>query len=282
MLEINSLTFSYSRRKSNVIDIPSMTFEQGGIYGLLGPNGAGKSTLLYLICGLLTPKRGSVTFNGVNTRLRRPSTLADIFLVPEEFELPKMRLSQYIGIWKGFYPRFSHDCLLRNLELFGIESDPRLDTLSMGQKKKTYMCIALAANTPLLIMDEPTNGLDIPGKISFRSFIASNMTDDRTIILSTHQVQDITSLIDHVAIIDRRSLLLNASIAGVCERLAFLTTTDPEIISRALYSQPAINGYDVVVPAYDGNETDVNLTTLYQLVTTRPESVSEIFKNPAR
>lgn len=282
MLEIKNLTFSYSRQKSNVIDGMSMTFEQGGIYGLLGPNGAGKSTLLYLICGLLTPKRGSVTFNGVNTRLRRPATLADIFLVPEEFELPKMRLSQYIKIWQGFYPHFSYDSLMSNLRLFGLESDPMLDALSMGQKKKVYMCFALAANTSLLIMDEPTNGLDIPGKISFRSFIASNMTDTRTIILSTHQVQDITSLVDHVAIIDQHNLLLNASIADVCEHLAFYTTSDPEAIARALYSQPAINGYDVVLPATPGSETDVNLTTLYQLATTRPETTSEIFKTLTR
>ncbi len=156
MLEINGLTFSYPARSSKVIDNLSMTFERDGIYGLLGPNGAGKSTLLYLICGLLTPKSGTVTYNGVNTRLRRPETLADIFIVPEEFELPKMRLSDYIKQWRGFYPKFSHDSLVRNLELFEMEHDPRLDALSMGQKKKVYMSVALAANTPLLIMDEPT------------------------------------------------------------------------------------------------------------------------------
>lgn len=282
MLEINHLTFAYPRQKTNVIDNLTMTFESEGIYGLLGPNGAGKSTLLYLICGLLTPKHGNVTFNGSNTRLRKPATMADIFLVPEEFELPKMRLSQYLKIWKKFYPNFSDDDLTRNLELYELEHDPRLDALSMGQKKKVYMCVALAANTPLLIMDEPTNGLDIPSKINFRSFIAANMSPDRTVIISTHQVPDIASLIDHVAIFDRQNIRLNASIADISSRLAFYSTSNSDILAKAIYTQPSIDGYDAIVPATGDVETEVNLVTLYQLATTKPEIIHDLFNTQAQ
>ncbi len=280
MLDINNLSFSYPRQKLNVIDRLSMTFEPDGIYGLLGPNGAGKSTLLYLICGLLTPKSGTVTLDGVDTRLRNPRTTGDICIVPEEFDMPKMRLSKYLKIWCGFYPKFSHDNLVRNLEMFGIERDPQLNTLSMGQKKKVYMCIALAANTSLLVMDEPTNGLDIPSMMSFRSFIASNMSDDRTVIISTHQVQDIATLIDHVAIIDRNKILLNTSIVDISERLAFCSTSNPDMLDKALYSQPTTNGYDTILPGGEV-ETEVNLVSLYQFVTTKPEIAHKIFQNPS-
>ncbi|WP_289225838.1 ATP-binding cassette domain-containing protein, partial [Bacteroides acidifaciens] len=92
MLKIDHLTFFYPHRTKPVIDDFSMELPAGGVYGLLGRNGAGKSTLLYLIAGLLTPKSGNVAFAGTDTRLRRPKTLADIFIVPEEFNLPSMSL----------------------------------------------------------------------------------------------------------------------------------------------------------------------------------------------
>lgn len=164
MLQIHDLTFTYPKQKQPTINGLTFDVNDGGVYGLLGPNGAGKSTLLYLISGLLTPKSGDVTFNGIDTRLRRPSTLSDIFLVPEEFSLPEVKLSEYVRRTSAFYPHFSGEDMKRHLEMLEIEGDPNLGALSMGQKKKVYMSFALACNTPLLLMDEPTNGLDIPAK----------------------------------------------------------------------------------------------------------------------
>ncbi len=118
--------------------------------------------------------------------------------------------------------------------------------------------------------------------MNFRSFIASNMSEERTIIISTHQVHDIQHLIDHVAIFDRQSIQLNAPMAEISRKLAFYNTSNPEIVEKALYSQPSIDGYEVVIPSDGEEETDVNLVSLYQLVTTKPELVNEIFKNQAQ
>lgn len=276
MLEINNLSFTYPKQKSPTINGLSFSVSEGGVYGLLGPNGAGKSTLLYLISGLLTPQRGEVKLNGVNTRLRRPSTLADIFIVPEEFSLPATKLSTYIRHTSCFYPRFSHEDMKRHLEMFELDGDLNLGALSMGQKKKVYMSFALACNTPLLLMDEPTNGLDIPGKVTFRRFIASNMTDERSVIISTHQVADINRLLDHVIILDNRNVLMNASTEDITSRLAFLTTDNPALISSALYAQPTLGGTAIVVPA-DGNETEINLETLFTLATEQPALIKALF-----
>ena len=79
----------------------------------------------------------------------------------------------------------------------------------MGQKKKVYMCIALAARTKLLLMDEPTNGLDIPSKSQFRKVVAQGMRDDQIVVISTHQVRDVETLLDHVTIIEQNAVLLN-------------------------------------------------------------------------
>ena len=86
-----------------------------------------------------------------------------------------------------------------------------LGALSMGQKKKVFMSFALATNTSLLLMDEPTNGLDIPGKSQFRKFMASGMTDNKTIVISTHQIRDIDKMLDSVMIMDESRVLLNES-----------------------------------------------------------------------
>ena len=208
MIEIKDVTFAY-RSHQPVLDGFSLQFARGGIYGLLGKNGTGKSTLLYLMMGLLRPQKGIVTVDGIDTTLRRPEVLSEMFLVPEEYDLPAISLSAYVKAIKPFYPRFSEDLLKQCLANFEMSTDINLGELSMGQKKKVYMSIALAANTRYLLMDEPTNGLDILSKSQFRKVVIEGMSEDKTIIISTHQVHDVELLLDHVCIIERNKVLLN-------------------------------------------------------------------------
>ena len=111
MIAIDHIHFSYGRRRTAVFDDFSLTLDSDCIYGLLGKNGTGKSTLLYLIAGLLLPSRGSVRYLGTETRLRRPETLSELYLLPEEFTLPKVRLAEYVKLHRPFYPRFSDELL---------------------------------------------------------------------------------------------------------------------------------------------------------------------------
>ena len=208
MISIQNIKFSY---KSNdaVLDNFSLEFGTGGIYGLLGKNGTGKSTLLYLMMGLLRPQKGGVTIDGTDATLRRPEVLNEMFLVPEEYDLPRISLRKYVRAIKPFYPRFSDELLEKCLANFEMTSDIDLGSLSMGQKKKVYICLALATNTRYLLMDEPTNGLDILSKSQFRKAVIEGMSDDKTVIVSTHQVHDVELLLDHVCIIERNRVLLN-------------------------------------------------------------------------
>ena len=208
MVSIQNITFSYSKHQVVLNDF-SLEFGTSGIFGLLGKNGTGKSTLLYLMMGLLRPQKGDVTIDGISATLRCPEVLSEMFLVPEEYDLPATSLRQYVKAIKPFYPRFSDELLERCLANFDMQTDINLGSLSMGQKKKVYMSIALAANTRYLLMDEPTNGLDILSKSQFRKTVIDSMTDDKTIIISTHQVHDVELLLDHVCIIERNKVLLN-------------------------------------------------------------------------
>ena len=255
----------------------SLSFEKGAVYGLLGLNGTGKSTLLYLLTGLLRPQQGSVLYKGEDGQKRLPSTLNDMFIVPEEFELPKMSIKRYAALHAGFYPRFSYEQLQKNLAMFGLDDSVVFNNLSMGQQKKAFMCYALATNTSLLVMDEPTNGLDIPSKSEFRRLIASNMTDDKTIIISTHQVRDIDSLLDHIVIIDRSSVLLNASSDEICRRLLFTEQPISEPTDGALFVQPSVAGNSVILPNEFDEESRLNLELLFNGVLAERDKFAVLF-----
>ena len=277
MIEVENLSFNYGRRKSKVLVDFSMKLEKGSVYGLLGKNGTGKSTLLYLMAGLLRPQTGNVLYKGVDVKKRYPDTLQDMFLVPEEFALPNVSLKQYVKLNAPFYPNFSDELLNACLRDFDMNEDIHLGELSMGQKKKAFMCFALATNTSLLMMDEPTNGLDIPSKSQFRKVIASGMSDEKAVIISTHQVRDIDSLLDHVLIMDGSKLLLNESVSSICEKLYFAEQGINEPTEGALYVQPSVQGNSVILPNEYGEDAKLNLEVLFNAMLAERERMQQMF-----
>ena len=276
MIDVKDVSFGYGR-KSKVLDGFSMQLEKGAVYGLLGKNGTGKSTLLYLMAGLLRPQAGKVCYKGTDVTLRSPKTLQDMFLVSEEFALPPVSLKQYVKLNAPFYPNFSHQMLGECLNDFDMNEDIHLGELSMGQKKKAFMCFALATNTSLLMMDEPSNGLDIPSKSQFRKVIASGMNDDKTVIISTHQVRDIDSLLDHVLIMDGSRLLLHESVASICEKLYFAEQGMNELTDDALYVQPSVQGNSVILPNTYGGDSKMNLELLFNATLAERVKIQSMF-----
>lgn len=282
MIEVKNLSFAYHKsgfafrktRKEIFHDL-SFSLEKGRIYGLLGKNGAGKSTLLYLMSGLLTAQKGEILFNGENVSRRLPSTLKDMFIVPEEFELPSISLTSYIELNASFYPKFSKDDMIKYLHFFELDLDMNLGALSMGQKKKIFMSFALATNVSLLIMDEPTNGLDIPGKSQFRKFIASGMNDDKTILISTHQVKDVDKILDHVMILENSKILLDESMVEIGKKYLFMETDNKEIVENALYSIPSLQGEYVIIPNENDEDSQINLELLFGAITAKYEKQND-------
>ena len=266
MIDIKNMSFKYAGQKELVFDNFSLRLEENKIYGLLSKNGTGKSTLLYLIAGLLRPTKGSVCCNGIATDKRQVETLREMFLVPEEFDLPSMTLKRYIELNAPFYPRFSKERLEACLKDFELDTDLQLRSLSMGQKKKVFMSFALATNTQLLLMDEPTNGLDSPSKSQFRKTVAQNMSDDQTIIISTHQVHDVEALLDHILMLNQRELLLNASVQEITEKYVF-EYRQPDQMDGVLYAEPTLQGNAVIAHRKEGQaETQLNLELLFNAV----------------
>lgn len=270
MLSFSNVSFTYGRRGKEVLSGLSLDFEENGIYGILGKNGTGKSTMLYLAAGLLRPKGGNVTAEGVPTQSRRPETLRKLFLVPEEFDLPEVSLRTYVQLNAPFYPTFREDILARCLKSFELGDDINIGRLSMGQKKKVYISFALAAGTKYLLMDEPTNGLDIPSKKVFREVIAREMTEERVMIISTHQVRDVEQLIDHVVIVNEGTVMLNASTAEIESRLRFEQRAVGADLSDALFVQQTMRGIELICPNSGNDETPIDLELLFNALQTVP------------
>ncbi|SEV95944.1 ABC-2 type transport system ATP-binding protein [Chitinophaga sp. YR573] len=276
MIKISNLSFGYSNKKLLYSDL-SLNIKGGNIYGLLGKNGAGKSTLLKNISGTLFPKKGKVIVNGSIPQRRKPSFLNTVYFISEDVTLPPLTLRKYLDLFSVFYPNFNVDELNTFLKELAVSVPAKLSALSFGQQKKFSIAFALACNTQILLMDEPTNGLDIPSKAQFRQLIASVMTDDRIIIISTHQTRDLENLIDQVIIVDDGQLLLNESVDSITEKLIFETVSTPPNDNRILYVEKHLKGVSLVRENTSGEDTRINLENLFNGVTSKPQLAKEIF-----
>jgi ABC-2 type transport system ATP-binding protein len=278
MLQIRNLSFGYSKKKLLYKDL-SLSLGKGKIYGLLGKNGAGKSTLLKNLVGLLFPKKGDIDINGFRPQKRQPAFLETIYIIPEEVYVPALTISAYMDLFAPFYRSFDKEKFGQYLEQLDITDQGKLNTLSFGQQKKFIIAFALACNTEILLLDEPTNGLDIPSKIKFRKLISSILTEDRIIIISTHQIRDLDNLIDQVIIIDKGDLLLNASIGQIADKLIFKTVADITDKGELFYAEESLKGYSIVAENKEGEVSKVNLEHLFNAVTENAAKVKSIFKH---
>lgn len=278
MIKIENLTFAYGKKKPNVIEDLSLTLHPGAIYGLLGKNGTGKSTLFYLLSGLLFPDGGKVSMNDINVTNRQLGTLQDIYILPEEFDAPKISFEKYVRLHAPLYPRFDHKQLGRCMAEFELPMDVDLKSLSMGQKKKAMLCFALATGTRLLLLDEPTNGLDIPSKAVFRRVVTSCMNDERIIIISTHQVRDVEYLLDRVILLKDSQLHYEGATSDITERLSFAVVPTTDVPSTAIYQEPNLAGTSVVYPNPGGEETVLNLELFFNALSVQPDLVERYLK----
>ena len=279
MIEINNLKFSYKRNKM-VIDDISLNIEKGYIHGLLGKNGIGKTTLLKLMAGLLFPNSGEIEVLGYTPMQRKVGFLQDIFFLSEEFDVYKMSIENYVKLNSVFYPKFSETDFYNYLEEFEItDRKSKLNALSFGTKKKVIIAFGLATHARLMILDEPTNGLDIPSKAQFRKIILKAMNDETTIIISTHQVRDLHNLIDSILIMDERNILINASNREITSKLYFGVEKDISNIDNILYSEDNIGGNLFVKENRENLESNLDIELFFNAVFHNKEKIKSILSN---
>lgn len=278
MVHIENVSFGYPN-KTQLFEDLYVSLPLGNIYGLLGKNGAGKSSLLKLIAGLLFPKKGSLHVGGFLPKDRRPEFLSEIYLVTEEFEVPAMGMKRFVDLYSPFYPRFNHELLQEYLNEFSLPTDEKLTALSYGQKKKFLLSFGLATDCQLLILDEPTNGLDIPSKSQFRKVVASAIHDERSFIISTHQARDMENLIDPIIILDEGQIIFFEDYEQISKKLTVSKIKTLPPIDQVVYSESNFSGYTVVEENTSEVESNMNLEILFNAVVNNRKKVQEIFKN---
>lgn len=275
MIEIKDLAFSYG--KTPILKSITTTLEEGRIYGLLGENGVGKTTLLTLLCGLKKVCSGSITTDGENPFDRTPTLLQNQFYLPDEVLPVAMKAKCFAKERGAFWPDYDHSKFLEIMKEFENDPAKKMNQMSAGQLKKTYISLALACGCKYIFMDEPTNGLDIPSKTQFRSAIMKYTSDDSTIVISTHQVRDLENIIDPIIILDRQDVLLNASVEEITSKLYFDYGT--QLHPESLYSEQLPGGFIQVYPNTTGEDSKINVEALFNAVHKNKELIKGMFSN---
>jgi ABC-2 type transport system ATP-binding protein len=271
MVQIESLQFGY-RKGMLLFDDLSLTLNKGSVYGLFGVNGAGKTTLIRQIAGLLFPKKGSVKIDEREAGRRDVEMMRELFIIPEEFWLPSVTVERYVSIHRGLYPKFNITTFETIMKEFEVSSKMKLDQLSYGQKKKFMIAFGIATNCGLLMMDEPTNGLDIPSKSQFRKIMASHISEDCCVLISTHQVRDLSSIIDHVIIVDNGRIRFMESTETITDHLSFGIISG-ETEGEVIYSENIFGG-KAAISKNKGKHTEIDFELLFNGVIRNAESIN--------
>jgi len=273
MIHLQNISYAYHKSRP-VLSNVNLDIKPGHIYGLLGENGAGKSTLLKSLAGLVFPQHGDIRVMGYQPAKRTPEFLSQLFFIPEEFTLPPVHLSRYLNTYTPFYRDFDRVLFDQLLADFDIGSNVHLEALSFGQKKKLFIAFGLAAKTRLLLMDEPTNGLDIPSKSQFRKIMATVLSEDRCFIISTHQVRDLDNLIDELIILGNKRIVLAASVEQICQKLVFKSAT--EMTDDMLYSEQTLTGVHAILPNTKAEETRIDIELFFKAVSAKGSQITQV------
>ena len=277
MITLEKVNFGYKKNKILFKEL-DLELSSGHIYGLLGKNGAGKTTLLKIMSGLLFAKDGEVKTLGYNPPQRKVKMLEELYFLGEEIYTPALTIKEFVKAYAPFYPKFSREQFDSYLQQFEVETqEAKIQKLSHGQKKKVLICFGLAANTKVLLMDEPTNGLDIPSKSIFRKIMASAVDDARLVVISTHQVRDLHSLIDAVVILDNGTILLNHSVDEICNRLVFKAVEQQPNDASVLYAEDNIRGSLIVAENKIQEDSKLDIELLFNAVMYSKEKIKEVF-----
>ncbi|MGY5353148.1 ABC transporter ATP-binding protein [Wenyingzhuangia sp. IMCC45533] len=278
MIQFQNFNFYYHPKKDLLKNI-NLNLESGKVYGLFGKNGSGKTTFVKAMVGLVFPKEGQVQINKFVPKERTPEFLSSIYYLPEEFELPKLSIKHFVALFSSYYPNFLQDDFEDYLSRFEVSFDDEPHKLSFGQQKKMMISFALACNTKFLILDEPTNGLDVPSKNQFKKMIASAITDEKTIFITTHQAKDLENILDHLLVLDHTEFILNSSFHEISRKIK-CTFSPNKPTKKCLGYSASAGGYLVLEENIEDADTLVQLELLINSVLDYPNDFKDLFSNP--
>ncbi len=215
ILQAKNLDKSYGRKQ--ILKDFNMTLKEGQVYGLLGKNGEGKTTLIRMIMGIIPGDKGKILYRGKEIKFNHPFYKKEVGYIPEEsIFFGWMTIKELMAFNSSFYPRWNVQKVREFLNRFGLDEKFRIQNLSRGMKLKLGLIVALAAEPELLILDDPTSGMDVPTRHDFLKGIIQEMLDEGTTILfSSHLVHELEGIIDHLGILHNGKLILEENFEQV-------------------------------------------------------------------
>jgi ABC-2 type transport system ATP-binding protein len=281
LIEARNLTLRYGRKTA--VDDLSFAIPKGRVVGLLGHNGAGKTTLMKALVGLL-PGAGSLEVMGLQPTRQRVELLESLCYIPDVAVLPRWaRVDQLITLMSGLHPKFSAERARTLLKRTSVGPRDKVKTLSKGMVVQLHLSLIAAIDARLMILDEPTLGLDILSRKSFYEMLIDEWCDgERTVLISTHQVEEIETLLSDVMILNEGKLVLNISLEDVDRRFVALSH-QAEAAERIAAAHPLLRyrQQGEAVALFDGAPSEEiaalgrrmrpNLVDLFVALTRAPE-----------
>ncbi len=235
-IEVRGVSKSYGQLRA--LDNVSFTAEPGHIVGLIGPNGAGKTTALRAVLGL-TPYEGELRVLGLDPYAQRDRLMQDVCFIADVAVLPGwLRVHQAVEFVAGVHPRFRRERAEEFLGRTSIRRTSRVRELSKGMIVQLNLALVMAIDARLLVLDEPTLGLDILYRKQFYESLLSDYFDsERTILITTHQVEEVEHILTDLLFIDRGRIVLNSSMEEVAAKFVQLTV-NPDSVAAAREHKP--------------------------------------------
>jgi ABC-2 type transport system ATP-binding protein len=237
IIEARGLSKRYDRGTLALDDV-TFTIGSGRIVGLMGANGAGKTTALKAILGL-TPFEGHLQVLGQNPSRERDALMRDVCFIADVAVLPKwMRVSQALDFVSGIHPRFSRTRAEEVLASTDIQLHQRVSQLSKGMITQLHLALIMAIDAKLLVLDEPTLGLDLLYRRGFYERLLNDYFDhQRTILVTTHQVEEVEHLLDHIILLRKGRVVLDCAVSDIEARYVQVLAS-PERADAARAMQP--------------------------------------------
>jgi ABC-2 type transport system ATP-binding protein len=228
LIEARELTKRYGAHVA--LDRAHFTVEPGRIVGLIGPNGAGKTTALRAILGL-TSYEGQLQVLGREPLRERTALMREACFIADVAVLPSwLRVDQAIDFVAGVHPRFRRDRAMALLAKSGISGQRRMRELSKGMKTQVHLALTMAIDARLLVLDEPTLGLDILARSAFYDALVNDYMDEtRTILITTHQVEEVENLLTDVLFIDKGRIVVDSSLEDIASRYAAVEVASQDL-----------------------------------------------------
>ena len=213
ILACRNLWKSYGKKEA--LKGLNLSIDRGRIVGLLGPNGSGKTTLIKLICGLLTPTDGGIF---VDKKEIGVETKKVVSYLPERTYIPEwMKVTDILDMFEDFYPDFKRERALQMLESLNINPADKIKTLSKGTKEKVQLILVMSRDADLYLLDEPIAGVDPAARDYILKTIITNYNENATVIISTHLITDIETVLDEVVMIKNGELVMHKTVDEIRE-----------------------------------------------------------------